>query len=309
MQIPIQPPDLNLANQARRETQAISPASPVPGIPENAQNLDPNVALQWAQPVLASQPSEGSRSVLESLVQQSGFAPVAEQPLSTSPKSAIELTPMGVMLQKLLTSSESNETASDWITWSPVDNLMDGEQPPISQAMGKLYDALSSLDAFSARHLFKHFFEKTSHAIPAKDAKSMDMPTQIQQWFASLEPESKAAQMAAQMLTKGEMIWVGQIIPGLPIEIRREDAWRGAGNGNDNGKLEKGTCIKLEVSMPKLGKILITALQWGEDISINVAAGTAGNLYLNQSWSTLERQIRSGGLQRISMQRTTLDAE
>ena len=108
-------------------------------------------------------------------------------------------------------------------------------------------------------------FEKLAQPIQEPSA------AQLTQWVSALEPDSDAAEQAASMLTQGNMVWQAELVPGLPMRIVREDAWRN--NPNQAGQLEKGAMLKVEITFPNLGELRILGSQWGQDISLQISHG------------------------------------
>jgi hypothetical protein len=92
---------------------------------------------------------------------------------------------------------------------------------------------------------------------------------QLTKWVSALEPDSEPAQQAAQMLTQGQMVWLADLAPGLPMRIVREDAWRNDLDRRD--QLEKGAMLRVELNLPKLGRIRVVGSQWGQDLSLQIA--------------------------------------
>ena len=64
MFIPSQTPDLQQPLTQRLETKPVQPVTAVAGVPEDAQNIDSRVALQWAQPVLQAEKGQSARTAL-----------------------------------------------------------------------------------------------------------------------------------------------------------------------------------------------------------------------------------------------------
>jgi len=95
--------------------------------------------------------------------------------------------------------------------------------------------------------------------------------SQLTQWVSALEPDSDAAEQAARMLTQGNMVWQAELVPGLPMRIVREDAWRN--NPQQAGQLEKGAMLKVEITLPNLGALRIVGSQWGQEISLHISHG------------------------------------
>ena len=98
---------------------------------------------------------------------------------------------------------------------------------------------------------------------------------QLTQWVSALEPDSDAAQQAARMLAQGNIVWQADLVPGMPMRIVREDAWRN--HPQQAGQLEKGAMLKVEIKLPNLGELRIVGSQWGQDISLHISHGTKDN--------------------------------
>ena len=111
---------------------------------------------------------------------------------------------------------------------------------------------------------------------------------QLTQWVSALEPDSDAAEQAARMLSQGNMAWQAELVPGLPMRIVREDAWRN--NPQQAGQLEKGAMLKVEITLPNLGELRILGSQWGQDISLHISHGKPdSNGKVN--WSALAPEL------------------
>jgi hypothetical protein len=123
-------------------------------------------------------------------------------------------------------------------------------------------------------------------------------PSQLTQWVSALEPDSDAAEQAARMLTQGNMVWQAELVPGLPMRIVREDAWRN--HPQQAGQLEKGAMLKVEITLPNLGALRIVGSQWGPDISLHIAHGKP-DISGRVNWTTLAPEL----LQELKMQGVT----
>jgi hypothetical protein len=123
-------------------------------------------------------------------------------------------------------------------------------------------------------------------------------PAQLAQWVSALEPDSDAAEQAARMLTQGNMVWQAELVPGLPMRIVREDAWRN--NPEQAGQLEKGAMLKVDITLPNLGQLRIVGSQWGQDISLHISHGKP-DISGRVNWTTLAPEL----LQELKMQGVT----
>ena len=121
---------------------------------------------------------------------------------------------------------------------------------------------------------------------------------QLAQWVSALEPDSDAAEQAARMLTQGNMVWQAELVPGVPMRIVREDAWRN--HPEQAGQLEKGAMLKVEITLPNLGSLRIVGSQWGQDISLHISHGKL-DISGRVNWTTLAPEL----LQELKMQGVT----
>ena len=151
-----------------------------------------------------------------------------------------------------------------------------------------IYQAIAGSDVFAAQRLNEAWMPRKLEPkqAPKLDAlKSSEVEAfeqlaqpvqdpstaQLTQWVSALEPDSDAAEQAARMLTQGNMVWQAELVPGLPMRIVREDAWRN--NPEQAGQLEKGAMLKVEITLPNLGELRILGSQWGQDISLHISHG------------------------------------
>jgi hypothetical protein len=137
-----------------------------------------------------------------------------------------------------------------------------------------------------------HAFQQLAQPIQDPSA------SQLAQWVSALEPDSDAAEQAARMLTQGNMVWQSELVPGLPMRIVREDAWRNS--PEQAGQLEKGAMLKVEITLPNLGELRILGSQWGQDISLHISHGKP-DISGRVNWTTLAPEL----LQELKMQGVT----
>ena len=362
MFIPTQTPDLQQPLTQLLETKPVQPVSAVPGIPEDAQNLDSRVALQWTQPALPGEKGQTARSALA--------VPLAVQ--IVKPLNIKSFEPQGPDPDALRKGDVHPMLAEGLASWinavvskpapnfrenaAPLQNAvirgmpselandapeLDGSVPiskpipmvvvnsteakpkelatqikqasqqnetPVMPVLLSLYQALASSEIFAAQRLTESWLPR--RVKPHLDTLDSDLPdkpnpqearsssanpnvvslkmsqtqekftdlaqptsepsiAQLTKWVSALEPDSEPAQQAAQMLTQGQMVWLADLAPGVPMRIVREDAWRNDLDRRD--QLEKGAMLRVELNLPKLGRIRVVGSQWGQDLSLQIA--------------------------------------
>ena len=287
MFIPTPVQELHLPLTQKLEVNPVVPVSAVPGVPEDSQTLDSRVALQWTQPVFAGAEGQAGRSALtaplpQALLQSPKAAVPGYEPQGADP-DALQAGDVHPLLAQGLSNWLSGVLAKQSGNTSPT-NLMQlmanvkGQTTPkanepatsssaeLKSNLQNLYQAIAKSDVFAA--------QKLNEAWVSRQEASFQEPTaaQLTQWVAALEPDSDAAEQAARMLTQGNMVWQAELVPGVPMRIVREDAWRN--NPQQADQLDKGATLKVEVTLPHLGTLRILGSQWGQDISLQVLHGT-----------------------------------
>jgi len=313
MFIPTPVQELHLPLTQKLEVGPVLPVTAVPGVAEEAQSLDSRVALQWTQPVFAGAEGQAGRSALA--------APLP-QALLQSPKLAVPgFQPQGADPDALKSGDVHPLLAQGLSTWlsgvlaksnGNVANLMpfllsiaaqssvkpkDGEPKAPSSAdinsqLKSIYQAIAKSDVFAAQKLNEAWLSRRDASFQEPSA------AQLTQWVSALEPDSDAAEQAARMLTQGNMVWQAELVPGLPMRIVREDAWRN--NPKQAGQLEKGAMLKVEITLPNLGELRILGSQWGSDISLHILHGKP-DISGRVNWTTLAPEL----LQELKMQGVT----
>ena len=267
MFIPAPAQDLQLPLTQKLEASPVVPVTAVPGVAEDAKSLDSRVALQWTQPVLAGAEVQAGRSARA--------APLPEV-LLQSPKSVVPgYEPQGADPDALQSGGIHPLLAkglSNWLSGVLAKNganlnaPIDPTSTEVKSNLKNIYQSIANSDAFAAQKLNEAWLSKRDASFQEPSAN------QLTQWVSALEPDSDAAEQAARMLTQGNMVWQAELVPGLPMRIVREDAWRN--NPNQADQIEKGATLKVEVTLPNLGTLRIVGSQWGQDISLQVLHGT-----------------------------------
>jgi len=189
-------------------------------------------------------------------------------------------------LNEVLTNMPSGSTAGAAKTSTQANLSTPAE---VLSQLKNIYQAIAGSDVFAAQRLNEAWMPKKLEpkqtpkldALKNLEAEAFEQlaqpiqdpsEAQLTQWVSALEPDSDAAEQAARMLTQGTMVWQADLVPGLPMRIVREDAWRN--NPEQAGQLEKGAMLKVEITLPNLGALRIVGSQWGQDISLHISHGT-----------------------------------
>ena len=327
MFIPTPVQELHLPLTQKLEVGPVLPVTAVPGVAEEAQSLDSRVALQWTQPVFAGAEAQAGRSALtaslpNALLQSPKTAVPGYQPQGADPDALKSGDVHPLLAQGLSTwlsgvlakpSSAANVASlamlmPNGLGKTTVKQAGDEAASTSTEVMSQLksiYQNLVGSDVFAAQRLNEAWMPRrvvANNAQPTEAFQNADLKVfqqlaqpiqepsaaQLTQWVSALEPDSDAAEQAARMLSQGNMVWQAELVPGLPMRIVREDAWRN--NPQQAGQLEKGAMLKVEITLPNLGELRILGSQWGQDISLHISHGKPdSNGKVN--WSALAPEL------------------
>ena len=294
MQIPLTLPEQTTPLPTRRDVQALSPVSPVPGVEALAETLDPRLALQWTQPVLGDQPTDASRSVLEGATLAPSDTAGLSPPLRTT--SAVAWSALAQLLGPLLQRVSDAQSPSS-VPWpdAPPSPLLKTDAAPLSsthitQALQSLRTQLAQSDVFAAHHLVRHWF-----TLPERDSSKANEFGQtadlslLSRWVDALSPESVTAQDITRLLLNGKMQWQGELLPGIAVTLDREDAWRE--DPQHPGQAQKGAALRATIDLPRSGRLTVLAYQWGSQIDMRIQMPASDNSPLDAAWTQLQDRL------------------
>lgn len=287
MQIPAQPSNMPDAAALRRDVAPTLPVAAVAGVAEQAQKLDPRVALRWAQPVFDTQAGRLHAD------------PATAQLAPTGAAAYPQLSALASLLGPWLAQAQAQWIKGTAPRWpepasSDADPPAPGASPraAVQQAMQGLMMALARSDAFAASQLVQAWWGKAASDAPAS-------ASQQARWMAALAPGSEGVMQAARLLLTGQLVWEGALLPDLPVEIRRQDAWRGDASSAQG--LEKGAALQLSVDLPGLGILRIAGQQWGDAVQLQVQLPADQAERLRTRWADLQSRLQSYGTRSIDL--------
>jgi hypothetical protein len=87
------------------------------------------------------------------------------------------------------------------------------------------------------------------------------------------------------MLQTGKMQWQGELLPGIAVQLNREDAWRE--DPAHPGQVQKGAALRAQIDLPRSGRMTVVAYQWGSHIELRVNMPGASDSTLQAAWPSL----------------------
>jgi len=309
MQIPLTLPESTTPLPARRDIQALSPVSPVPGVEGLAETLDPRLSLQWTQPVLGHQSADLTRSSLESVSVETPNTGVANSPASTVAAgptvtwSSLAQV-LGPLLQRM--GAATSDSTVPWPTTSSPQPKHDqdstnADAPALLRSLNTLHHQLAESDLFASQHLMRHWFRSSDATESSSAAGQAPDITTLSRWVSALSPDSTTAEQITRMLLTGKMHWQGELLPGIAVQLDREDAWRE--DPQHPGQIHKGAALRAQIDLPRSGRLIVTAYQWGADMDVRVHWPSSSGNALDAAWPQLHERLAQLNVPALRLQR------
>lgn len=85
---------------------------------------------------------------------------------------------------------------------------------------------------------------------------------------SSFAQPAERAQQALQLLLHGQLQWRGELTPGVPLRLEREDVWQE--DPAQPGHLLPGTALRLELLLPATGPLVVLAQQVAGQMTVRL---------------------------------------
>ena len=255
---------LATTSEAAAQPKTINPSPPNQSLDtsvDRAPSTNTNVLTTTSE--AAAQPERIDQSPANNAA--ASTLATAKSKSQTAPTTSLEAMVQLKAIYQTMASSDVFAAQRLNEAWMPR-RVMANSTPPLEEP--SVAPKVRSSKLFKSEASRSADFEAIQQLAQPVQAPSA---SQLTQWVSALEPDSAAAEQAARMLTQGNMVWQAELVPGLPMRIVREDAWRN--NPQQAGQLEKGAMLKVEISLPNLGALRIVGSQWGQDISLHISHG------------------------------------
>ena len=242
-------------------------------------------------------------------------AEIRGKPAQTDPTATTDITSEVEILEAPKVNAKLATAESDAIANNARPATQKNETK-VLPALLNLYEALANSEIFAAQRLSEAWLPKRvkPHLGEAQEAfNALAQPiaapsiAQLTKWMAALEPDSEHAQQAAHMLTQGQMVWQAELVPGIPMRLVREDAWRN--QANKPAQLEKGATLKVEVELPNLGRIRIVGSQWGSDLSLQIAHAVNAQDRWSSLMPSLMEELQASGINDVRLETLSNETE
>jgi len=316
MQIPPQLPQIDVPVN-RAKTEPVVRVMPVVFSDVAAKFMDPSVILKVPVPV-GQVPNQAQP-----------VKPSTQHPgqLYVSPEQAIDDPELAHTL-KLAAQLGRAESGPHTLKW-PQPVTANGQPMPRGQAVAQnpqqalvaLRDALASSPMLAVSQLAhklapdvlketaapgRAVSNKSSNGRPeslleklrasdadlAHDRSLEDLSSQLPQ------AGSQQVQDGLNLLMHGQLLWAGELLPGVQARIFREDAYA-EDPDTPGGQLVKGSQISLEAQLPTLGHVTIRGLQVKDSVGLLVLPEKKAQGVLKNNLAELDNRLEKAGLNEV----------
>lgn len=296
MQVSPSIPDVGLGTVPRKEPASVQGTGPVPAMTDATRSPDARAALVAPVPVrhaLDAERNRESTGVKRALIPEDLAAQLlrqagrADQASSANAAGGLPQNLLPVISAWLKERVPKSGEVARWPAPIPegVERQVSDRRGAALQTLVGLYRGLASSHFFAAQRLAKEFGQIT--AMPTRQpeikpemnrsefaaklrafATSEGAAESIAQSLADVAIDSENAQQTARLLVEGQLLWQGELAPGVPLKIERRDAWRS--HPSRSNEMQRGARLDIELSLPNLGPLRIVGSQWGDEMSIEV---------------------------------------
>lgn len=253
-----------------------------------AARIDPSVILKTPVPV-----SQGPRTTnnVRSSTDQTGTIYTAPE-IPDDPEAAAHIAKLTAQLGKV----ESGEHSLKWPL--PKELAQQQSREPGNQSLSSTpKEALAMLKKGldqSPMMAVAHFAEAIG---VVKEKSPRNAATAVQSIPAR---GSQEVQDGLNLLMHGQLVWHGELTPGVQAKVYREDTY-GEDPKNPGAGLVKGTQISIEAELPTIGLVTIRGMQIADSVSVVVRPEIQGQQVMAQHFEELKEHLVSAHLESVKI--------
>ena len=105
----------------------------------------------------------------------------------------------------------------------------------------------------------------------------------------ALAQPAERAQQALQLLLHGQLQWRGELTPGVPLQLQREDVWQE--DPAQPGHLLPGTALRLELQLPATGPLVVLAQQVAGKMTVRLLPSPAHTAHFEAALADLHTAL------------------
>lgn len=283
-------------HQVRSSTDQSGTIYTAPEIPE-----DPEAAAHIAKLSLQLGKVESGPHSLKWPMPQEFLRQIAQQPnnqsLAQTPKEALAMLRSGLIQSPMLAVANFAE-AIGVVKEKSVRGTISSDSSGTNSAGGSSATGNASSSNQSSANAAAH-----AGMLHLGQAQKPSAPNALQNMPA---PDSQALQDGLNLLMHGQLVWQGQLTPGVPAKIYREDAYL-EDPATPGGGLVKGAQISIELELPTIGQVVVRGLQIAESVSVVIQPEQRGQTVLARNFQALKDHLVTASLEAVKVRLQSRD--
>lgn len=140
---------------------------------------------------------------------------------------------------------------------------------------------------------------------PGKDKTNRPPAASLQSVPAQ---DSQELQDGLTLLMHGQLVWDGELTPGVKAKVYREDTY-GEDPKNPAGPLVKGTQISIQAELPTVGMVSIRGIQIADAVNVVVSPEQQGQAVLSQNFQQLKEHLIAAHMESVKVRLQSLAGE
>ena len=199
------------------------------------------------------------------------------------------------ILSDLGSAKKNTEMTTQW----PAVNLSSSPDPKVAaelspqqvltQNFQKLFQGLAGSPMFAASEL-KQLLEPYLSQNISNSAADLKLRDSAAQLMDKMNIDNPAVKDGARLLMYGNLLWQGQILPGVQARIAREDAWEK--DPQNEGQIMRGSKISIEMDLPNTGTFKVVGLQFGDWLNVKLSPNPQFQNAFQDQLGTLSERLQ-----------------
>ena len=285
------------ANIEPNNSELVRPTEP-PGVIENLKAVDPRLALRLPIPIGDTESSlmtrdsvqnavikgnllkepETSKAVLleisETILNDTGSIEnqklvnkiTAEQTNALSGKDI-------AMLHSSILAAENgdhnqNNVGKSYVIWPAKNEDNKTVSENIRDGMAQVLESLKNSDMFAGEKIQGLLSQIVSQNMDDANKIDDNLAKELRLKFEKVGPGSIDMNNAINLILHGQLQWQGELFKNQYATITREDAWKNS--EKDSNLVEKGTSLKVEMTLPNIGELTVRGLKFKDKINLSI---------------------------------------
>ncbi len=281
-------------HQVRSSTDQTGTIYTAPEIPE-----DPEAAAHIAKLSLQLGKVESGPHSLKWPMPQEFLRQIAQQPnnqsLAQTPKEALAMLRSGLVQSPMLAVANFAD-AIGVVKEKSVRGTIGNDSTGTNGSGGSSSTASSSTQSSANAAAHAGMLHLGQVQKPSASSALQNMPA----------PDSQALQDGLNLLMHGQLVWQGQLTPGVPAKIYREDAYL-EDPATPGGGLVKGAQISIELELPTIGQVVVRGLQIAESVSVVIQPEQRGQTVLARNFQALKDHLVTASLEAVKVRLQSRD--